>query len=174
MTYNSGWIGLMSVPSTSAWGFCSAAKCEKPRVDLFIQRDLPYSIAQMPVPVPKSSTRVGWSIGASANLPLNSRVQIWCCRSMCRRTRISTGPPDPCQLASSQTYRDATVLPARAGDVNSRKTRREMDTADSLDRWASNTLRQFEVRLTENNTQRRATHSLPCSCGMSARFPRQS
>lgn len=56
------------------------------KAEVFTQRGIPYSIAQMPVPVPKSSTRVGWSIGASASLPLNSRVQIWCCRS----TRTAT------------------------------------------------------------------------------------
>lgn len=68
--YNSGWIGERSLPMTLHSGYCSAIECQS-GLQWKIEGIIPNSMAQIPVPVPKSSacSRLASFRGARCNLP---------------------------------------------------------------------------------------------------------
>jgi hypothetical protein len=79
--YNSGWIGLRSLPMTCALGYVSAGDGQQL---LILELGMvPNSMAQIPVPVPKSSTflRVSTFKGARCNRSWSAILHKWCWRS---------------------------------------------------------------------------------------------
>lgn len=68
MAYKSGCMGLRSVPSTLASGYSWAGQREN-GILLWKLIDVQNSMAQLPVPVARSRTRLGFVIGARCDLP---------------------------------------------------------------------------------------------------------
>ena len=76
-SYKLGWMGLRSTPTTSACG-CSSALTVRNFLQLSLSVNSPYSIAQMPVPVPISRTRKAVSApGDNACFPSKVNLNRW-------------------------------------------------------------------------------------------------
>lgn len=88
--------------------------------------DKPYSMAQMPVPVPRSRTMCAFVTGARASLPSNVRLNKWCWRSLKMSTSFNFFEADTYLACSAPSHHSEvhslSVVNELVGDENMEPT----------------------------------------------------